>query len=112
MDKSELAKLMLQWETAQARADEIKAAIVDAVMELQETQSAGNVRATYSGGRKTYDYQAVGSDAPAALVKAYTTEKVVVNTDYRKLVLDGMKVEQAQVPFTQSEPSVTVKLAA
>ena len=112
MDKSELAALMLQWESVQKRADGMKAAIADAVLQLEETQSVGNVRATYSGGRKTYDYQVVGSDAPATLIEAYMTEKVVVNIDYRKLVLDGMKIEQAQVPFTQSEPSVTVKLAA
>ena len=110
MDKSELAKLMLQWEAVKKRLDEIEEAIVDSVLQIGETVTAGNVKATYNTGRKSYNYAEVGSDAPAALVAEYTNIKTVEQTDWRKLVLNGMKVSQEQIPFSQSEPSVTVKL--
>ena len=110
MDKSELAKLMLKWETIKNRLDEIEAAIIDSVLQIGETVTAGNVKATYNTGRKRYDYADVGSDASAALVAEYTKVKTVEQTDWRKLVLDGMQISQEQVPFSQSEPSVTVKL--
>ena len=111
MDKSELAALMLQWESVQKRADGMKAAIADAVLQLEETQSVGNVRATYSGGRKTYDYQEAADGHPMvndATVELFTTIPAP-KVDWRGICKHaGID----NVPFTESAPSVTVKLAA
>jgi len=111
MDKSELAALMLQWESVQKRADKMKAAIADAVLQLEETQSAGNVRATYSGGRKTYNYQEAADGHPMvseATVSLFTTTPEP-RTDWRGIC---KHVGVEDVPFTTSEPSVALKLLA
>ena len=58
MDASTLATIMLAWETAQRQADALRADIETAVLALGKTQTVGNVRATFSQGRRTFDYQA------------------------------------------------------
>ena len=58
MDNSQLAALMLQWEQVQRQADALRAQIEAAVLSLGKTQTVGNVRATFSAGRRTFDYQA------------------------------------------------------
>ena len=58
MDASELAKKMLEWESKKRELDTIEAEIKDAVMALGNTQTVGNVRATYSAGRRTFSYEA------------------------------------------------------
>jgi len=60
MDKSELADTMLQWEKLKLELDELEEEITGAVLELKETQTVGNVRATYGHGRKKYDYERHG----------------------------------------------------
>jgi hypothetical protein len=107
-DRSELASLMLEWERAQRRADELRATIEGAVVQIGETVEVGNVRATYSNPRKRYDYEAVGADAPETLVQQYTS--TVTKTDWRKLVLDGMGIGQDLVPYSQGSPSVNLKM--
>jgi len=109
MDKSTLANMMLEWEKLNAKITEIENAIKDSVLQLGETQVAGNVRATYSGGRKTYNYKEVGSDADTVLVDKYTETKTVTSTDWKKLVTEGMGISQDIIPFTQTAPSVTIK---
>ena len=56
VDVTELAHKMLEWQEAQARADLLKMDIEAAVLQIGKTQTVGNVRATYSAGRKSYDY--------------------------------------------------------
>jgi hypothetical protein len=58
MDASTLASLMLDYETAQRQADALRAEIEAAVLALGKTQTVGNVRATFSAGRRTFDYEA------------------------------------------------------
>jgi len=108
VDKSYLAKLMLEWEQKKRELDELETAIEDSVLQLEETQQVGNVKASYYGGRKRYDYKTVGEDAPASLQESYT--KTTVKVDWRNLVLEGMAVDKAKIPFTQSDPSVSLKL--
>ena len=108
MDRSELTKLMLKWESIKRQLDEIEEAIIDSVLQIEETVEVGNVRASYSAGRKRYDYQGVGSDAPAVLVAKYT--KTVEQIDWRALVMDGMQVSKDRIPFVQSDPTVTLKI--
>ncbi len=106
---SGLALKMLAWEQAQRRADELRAEIETWVLDLGKTQTVGNVRATFSNGRKSYDYETAGQTAAPKIIAEFTThiEKDVI--DWR---LVCKKAEIADVPFTQSEPSVAVKLLA
>ena len=108
VDRSQLAKLMLRWESIKQELDEIEGYIVDSVLRIEETVEVGNVRASYSAGRKRYNYQDVGSDAPTSLVAEYT--KTVEQTDWRALVMDGMQMSKDQIPFVQSDPTVTLKI--
>lgn len=109
MDKSELAKMLLQWEAIQKRAGELEAAIVDSVLQLEETVRAGNVTATYRKGRKSYDYLSFRHLFSQELIEQYTTTPAP-KTNWRKLVLEGMEVPQDEIPFTEGEPSVSLKM--
>jgi hypothetical protein len=57
MDASYLAKMMLDWEKVRRHLDELEEAIKDSVLQIGKTQTVGNVRASYSKGRKSYFYQ-------------------------------------------------------
>jgi hypothetical protein len=57
---------MLDYEAMQRRADALRAEIEAAVLALGKTQTVGNVRATFSQGRRTFDYQAASDAAEAA----------------------------------------------
>lgn len=105
IDLSQLAKMMLDWETYRRHLDEIEAAIRDTVLQIGKTQTVGFVRASYSKGRKRYDYQ--GAIKDSTLNQAWFTkqfEKVTV--DWRAMCEEW----ELEVPFTQSDPSVSVKL--
>ena len=107
LDRSALARLMLDWEHLRRRLDDIEAAIEASVLELGETVTTGNVRASYSAGRKRYDYKAACGDEPDPyLVEQFSTKKI----DWRKLALDGIGLDKDEIPYTQSEPSVSLKL--
>lgn len=103
MDSSELAMKMLEWEKLRKQLDVIEAEIRGAVLELGKTQTVGNVRASYSGGRSTYDYQSVGREAPLNMIIKHT--KTV--TDW-KAVCDALG--EKPVLVSKSEPGVTIKL--
>ena len=66
MNASQLAGLMLEWEAAQRKADELRLDIEDLVLALGKTQTVGNVRATVSAGRRTFDYEAAVNAAETA----------------------------------------------
>ena len=106
MDKSYLAKLMLEWESVQRRADELKAAIIDAVVLEEKTEVVGNVTATYSAGRRSFKYE----DA-ARKHKNFTEEMkgrfVKKKVDWKK-ICDTLEVED--IPFTKSAPSVSLSI--
>lgn len=108
MDARELAMAMLDYEKAQRKADELRAQVEAAVLEIGETQQVGNVKATYRNGRKSYDYKAAVKDDPGDIVLEYTETKTRV--DWRALVLDGLGINKDEIPFTQSDPSVSVKI--
>jgi hypothetical protein len=109
MNKSELALLMLEYERAQAQADALRAVIEAEVMELGETVKAGNVTASYSGGRKSYNYAGILAQYDEVALEPWTTiVPATVKVDYRA-ACKGLGIQD--VPFTQSPPSVTVKVA-
>lgn len=109
MNASELARLMLYWEDQKKGLATTEARIKEAVLELGQAVDTGNVRASYSGGRKKYDYEeAAGGMVSDATIRVFTsvipqTEKI----DWRGIC---EKAGIEDIPFTQSEPSVTVKL--
>ena len=117
MDATELAKKMLEWQEAQAKADLLEMDIEAAVLELGKTQNVGNVRATYSAGRKSYDYESAFNDAWASETDELGRENflhvkscnAIVRTDY-KAACDMLTI--TDIPFTQSAPSVTLKIVA
>ena len=108
MDKNKLAEAMLEWGRKRAELDLLTAEIETAVLELGVTQNVGNVRASYSGGRKQYNYEAAGCNAPEEIIMGNTITQTVISTDWRTVCqVAGIR----DVPFTQSKPSVTVKVA-
>lgn len=111
VDMSDLAMRMLEWERQQKRADALRATIETAVMQIGRTQTVGNVRATYSKGRKSYDYSFAAGSHPEIdkdILQSFTFTPSP-RTDWRG-VCGYLKIEKADIPFTQSEPTVKVKL--
>jgi len=109
MDATTLAHKMLEWGNLKAQLDTLTAEIEGAVLEIGETQTVGNVRASYSAGRKTFDYRAAADGHPMvdtatiALFTAMPDPKI----DWRGIC---KHVGIPDVPFIQNEPSVMVKL--
>jgi len=113
MNANELAQKMLEWGEKNMELALLTAEIETAVLELGKTQNVGNVRATYRNGNKRYDYQKAAENAAAGTVALYTVtpepvEPVAV-TNWSKLCKgEGIK----EIPYTQGEPSVKVKVVA
>ncbi len=111
MNASELARKILYWENLRREADEVAEVIEAAVLEGGETVTVGNARASYSAGRKKYDYQgaAIEWGADEHTIEAHTSTKTVTTTDWRQVCFDT-KSASSDIPFTKSDPKVTMKL--
>jgi hypothetical protein len=109
MDANELAKKMLEWGDRKAELDALEEEIKVAVMELGATQTVGKVRASFSTGRKSYDYQrAVESYEAQGLFTDDARKKYSkIAYDYRAICNELMIVA---IPFTESPPSVTLRM--
>jgi hypothetical protein len=81
MNASELAAKMLEWEKNKRALDALGAEIEAEVLKIGKTQTVGNCRVTYSGGRSSYDYQTPAAKAPPELLEKYSTEYEIVNWD-------------------------------
>lgn len=103
MDMSELAQKMLDWGKMRSDLDLLEAEIQQAVLEVGKTQTVGNVRATYSAGRETKDYDAVHDQIPFDVIEKYSKVEVA----WAKACEEAGVT--APVKF-KSAPSVTVKL--
>jgi len=103
MNDSELAQAMLDWKAAQQAADEIAEAIKAEIADREKGITVGDVRATYSAGRKRYDYQAACLEAPTSVVSKHTQK--VVNW---RAVAEELQVED--IPFEQGDPSVSLRI--
>ena len=108
MPRSPLAQKIARWGELHAEIDALEAEIKPQLLELGSNQRVGNVKVTYFAGRKNYDYEDVGQDAKQEMVDKYTT--IFTKTDWRKLVLEGMQIGQEIIPFTQSAPSIKLKV--
>ena len=109
MDANELAGKMLTWGQKHAELALLTAEIETAVLELGKTQNVGNVRASYSGGKKRYDYEKAAENVSEEFVAINTVTKTVTSVDWKSVCTDA---GITKIPYTQSEPSVTVKVVA
>lgn len=115
MDKSGLARLMLEFEEVSSVLESLRADIETQVLELGSTVVTGNVRATYSGGRRQLDWEAAvsKSDATEAEVAEHTIiipEEIIpsyTETDWAGLAKE-LKIEPVVV--AEGTPSVKVKI--
>jgi len=110
MDSKELAHKMLEWGALMEAAEARKQEIIEAVLEIGKTVTNGNVRATYSNPRKTYQSwdEAVMEAEPEGLdPKAY--EVVTVTTDWQRAAKD-YGIERKAWVDENAKPSVTLKL--
>lgn len=112
MDANELAKKMIAWGDAKRSLDTLEGEIAQAVLQLGKTQTVGNVRATFSTGRKTYDYQAsarsllgMGDLSDNQSVQEATSSIV----DWH-MVCDAIGISHDDIIFKSSAPAVTLKL--
>lgn len=111
MDATELAMKMLEWGKLQREASTLAEEIEAAVLEIGKTQTVGSVRASYSKGRKKYDYQEAADGhkfVSEATVSLFTT--VIPQTesvDWRGICKHA-GIED--IPFTRPEPKATLKM--
>ena len=134
MDKSELAQLMLEYEKLNKQLEDLGFIIRSEVMKLKESYTVGNVTASFSGGKRTFDYATAGkaqvqefidrgtftnyeiaydaiiaeANVPQELIDKHTT--AIKTTDW-KLVCDAAKIKKDDLPvLSQTNPSVTIKI--
>ena len=131
MNASELAKKMLEWELKYRELDILEQAIGTTVLEIEKTQTVGNVRATYSKGRSVYDYETPGLQAPKGIIDEYSHGEIEIDwmevakeagytpemrekhTSYIRITSWSKVCKDADIkPLTisQGDPSVKVKL--
>lgn len=115
MNLSELATALLQWEQKRRELDALEADIKVAVLALGKTQTVGNVRATYSAGRRTFDYETpirvcmTEHPESATYVQGLIEKNTRIETitDWSRVCGD-MKIDP--LVENKSAPSVSLKL--
>lgn len=105
MNATELAQAMLKWQELMDQVKLLESDIKTAVLEMGKTQTVGNVRASYSGGRRTYDYKTPGANAPVVVIAEHTKTEII--TDW-KAVCEEAGIEPVMID--QSPPSVIIKM--
>lgn len=108
-----LTEKMTRWAELKAEISALEAEISAEVQAIGKTIDAGPVRASYTAGRRSYDYQAIAAhiNVPEALVEKHTTTRTDVRTDWRALVLEVKPAEEIVEQFcTAGTPSVTLKI--
>ena len=108
MNARELAYLMLKWAAISKQLDDIEATIRSEVLVVGKTQTVGNVRATFSNGRRTFDYETPAKPiAPPELVVQHT--EIIEKIDWKSICTE---VGATPIVVSQTDPSVSVKLLA
>ena len=105
INPSDLARVLLRWEKIYIALQAQEVLIEQAILDLEKTVTVGNVRASYSGGRKTYGYETAGINAPQVIIDNHS--KTVIKTDWKAVCEEALYLD---VPFIKSDPSVTLKL--
>jgi hypothetical protein len=109
MESNELAKKMIEWGELKAQMDALENEIKTEVLAIGKTQTVGNVRATFSNPRKTYqgwDAAVMEAEPEGLDQKAY--EVVTVTIDWQKAAAD-YGIERKSWIDENAKPSVTVK---
>lgn len=113
IDKNILAGLMLEWAKHKEQLTYIEDEIKQTVLALGETTVAGNVRATYNKGKRSWDYKmGVKMFMPEdyALDEAILQRTKTVRTiDWKGICYDE-NIDKDDIPYTQADPSVTIKV--
>ena len=102
MNANELSKKMLEWADKRAELDVIEAEIAKEVLVIGKTYTVGNIRASYSAGRSTKDYDAVKDQVPPEIVAKHSSVTVAWAKACEEAGIDAPEK-------SKSEPSVTVK---
>ena len=109
MNASQLAGLMLEWEAAQRKADELRLDLEDLVLALGKTQTVGNVRATFNAGRRTFDYQAAidaaldaGTLEPGSLGQ-WEVDEIDYFEAVQAAIQDGIFDSRYLIPYTTTK---------
>ena len=111
VDKRELAELLLSWEIEKAALDELEGKIKELVLTLGETQTVGYVRASYSKGRTTYDYELACRNHEADMNPVLVAKHAKTTVDWRAMALKSLGLAQAEIPVTKvGEPTVSIGL--
>ena len=111
VDKRELALLLLRWEIERKTLDALETEIKGLVSMLGETQTVGWVRATYSKGRTTYDYELACRNREADMNVELVAKHSSTVTDWRAMALESLGLAQAKIPVAKvGEPSVSIGL--
>ena len=87
MNNLEFAKAMVRYEELHKELKALEAQITDHVMGLEQTQEIGNVKARYSKGRTSYNYEMITSDYPLDTLKPYIAKhsKMIEKIDWRSI---------------------------
>ena len=114
IDESALALKMLEYEKKHNELEDIKKTISLQVELLGKTVVAGRVRATYSQGRKKYDYESVtrehyryDDEVVSMFTKAHPD---TVDWKAMFVYLSEKYNNMGEIPFTQGDPSVSIKI--
>lgn len=104
-----LPDLMRRWGMLSAELAMIEAVIKAEVLELQQSQTVGNVRASYSQGRGSYNYEALArtQHLDPLLIASFAKEVI----DW-KGVVDCLQVDEEirRQYYTPGVPTVSIKL--
>lgn len=109
MDARELAEKMLEWGDLAARADALEEEIRAAVLLLEKTQTVGNVRASFSGGRTQWDYEAAVRAVLGEETDFEATSFRKITIDWKKMC-DDLRIDSESYIKSASGPSVTLKI--
>lgn len=109
--KMTLEEKMIKWRAAMAEIQSLEEEIKAEVIALGKTFDVGNIRASYTAGRRTFDYETPCASLPQEVLDAYTVTVPPVEerkyVDYTALC-KGEGIEP--VVKSQTSPSVTLKL--
>ena len=111
MDSTQLAEAMLKYGKLMDEAAALETQIKAAVLEVGKTQTVGNVRATFSNPRKTYQSweDAVMDNEPDGFVPEDYLVYAEPQMDWQKAGKD-FGIERESWIAEDAKPSVSVKL--
>ena len=108
----ELAEAMLDYSRVSKNLDKIREIIKATVLRMEKTQTVGDIRATYSGGRGVFQYESTARAHPdftQETLDKFTTKKETTSTAWAPLCAHlGIKAKEiGKIPT--SGPSVSIK---